>query len=40
MATQQHPHGPLRSSEMTKGVDRATHRSPLYSMGWSSEHLD
>ncbi|HSV93003.1 MAG TPA: dihydroxy-acid dehydratase, partial [Desulfobacterales bacterium] len=32
--------GPLRSSVMTKGVDRATHRSLLYSMGWRSEHLD
>jgi dihydroxy-acid dehydratase len=28
--------GPLRSSIMTEGVDRATHRSLLYSMGWSS----
>jgi len=25
---------------MTKGVDRATHRSLLYSMGWRAEHLD
>jgi dihydroxy-acid dehydratase len=25
---------------MTQGVDRATHRSLLYSMGWRSEHLD
>jgi len=40
MANQQNPRGPLRSSEMTKGVDRATHRSLLYSMGWRSEHLD
>ena len=32
--------GPLRSSVMTKGVDRATHRSLLYSMGWRPEHLD
>ena len=32
--------GPLRSSIMTKGVDRATHRSLLYSMGWRPEHLD
>lgn len=32
--------GPLRSSVMTKGVDRATHRALLYSMGWRSEHLD
>ena len=40
MADIQKPRGPLRSSEMTKGVDRATHRSLLYSMGWRSEHLD
>ena len=40
MANQQNPRGPLRSSVMTKGVDRATHRSLLYSMGWRSEHLD
>ena len=32
--------GPLRSSVMTKGVDRATHRSLLYSMGWRAEHLE
>jgi dihydroxy-acid dehydratase len=32
--------GPLRSSLMTKGIDRATHRSLLYSMGWHPEHLD
>jgi dihydroxy-acid dehydratase len=25
---------------MTQGVDRATHRALLYSMGWRSEHLD
>jgi dihydroxy-acid dehydratase len=25
---------------MTRGVDRATHRALLYSMGWRSEHLD
>jgi len=40
MADIQKSRGPLRSSEMTKGVDRATHRSLLYSMGWRSEHLD
>ena len=40
MANQANPRGPLRSSVMTKGVDRATHRSLLYSMGWRSEHLD
>jgi dihydroxy-acid dehydratase len=40
MADTQKSRGPLRSSEMTKGVDRATHRSLLYSMGWRPEHLD
>jgi dihydroxy-acid dehydratase len=40
MPSQKASRGPLRSSEMTKGVDRATHRSLLYSMGWRSEHLD
>ena len=40
MANQPNSRGPLRSSEMTKGVDRATHRSLLYSMGWRAEHLD
>jgi dihydroxy-acid dehydratase len=40
MENQPNPRGPLRSSEMTKGVDRATHRALLYSMGWRSEHLD
>ncbi|MFO7709968.1 MAG: dihydroxy-acid dehydratase [Desulfobacterales bacterium] len=34
------PRGPLRSSVMTRGVDRATHRSLLYSMGWRPEHLE
>jgi dihydroxy-acid dehydratase len=32
--------GPLRSSIMTKGIDRATHRSLFYSMGWHPGHLD
>jgi dihydroxy-acid dehydratase len=31
--------GPLRSSIMTEGVDRATHRSLFYSMGWHPAHL-
>jgi dihydroxy-acid dehydratase len=31
--------GPLRSSIMTEGVDRATHRSLFYSMGWHPSHL-
>ena len=30
----------LRSSIMTKGLDRATHRSLFYSMGWMPGHLD
>ena len=40
MKSDQAPRGPLRSSVMTKGVDRATHRALLYSMGWRPEHLD
>lgn len=40
MISDQAPRGPLRSSVMTKGVDRATHRALLYSMGWRPEHLD
>ena len=40
MPNEKTPRGPLRSSEMTQGVDRATHRALLYSMGWRSEHLD
>lgn len=32
--------GPLHSSLVTKGVDRATHRSLLYSMGWQPQNLD
>lgn len=32
--------GPLNSSLITKGVDRATHRSLFYSMGWQPHHLD
>jgi dihydroxy-acid dehydratase len=31
--------GPLRSSIITQGVDRATHRSLFYSMGWHPGHL-
>ena len=29
----------LRSSAITQGIDRATHRSLFYSMGWDSDHL-
>jgi dihydroxy-acid dehydratase len=32
--------GPLRSSSITKGLDRATHRSLFYSLGWQPKHLD
>jgi dihydroxy-acid dehydratase len=32
--------GPLRSSIVTKGLDRATHRSLFYSMGWNPRHLN
>src|SRR5512136_693095 len=39
MANAPNSRGPLRSSVVTKGVDRATHRSLLYSMGWESDHL-
>ena len=30
----------LRSSAITRGVDRATHRSLFYSMGWHRAHLE
>lgn len=39
MAGQERSRGPLRSSIMTEGVDRATHRSLFYSMGWHPENL-
>ena len=40
MTENQTKRGPLRSSIMTKGVDRATHRSLFYAMGWAPEHLN
>jgi len=40
MPINQDRRGPLRSSIMTKGLDRATHRSLFYSMGWSPTHLE
>lgn len=40
MADQEEKRGLLRSSIMTKGLDRATHRSLFYSMGWHRDHLD
>ena len=30
---------PLRSSVMTQGIDRTTHRSLFYSMGWLPGNL-
>jgi dihydroxy-acid dehydratase len=30
----------LRSSAITRGVDRATHRSLFYAMGWHRAHLE
>ena len=38
--TDKNSRGPLRSSMITKGVDRATHRSLFYSMGWQPRHLE
>ena len=38
--SQDNERGPLHSSLITKGVDRATHRSLLYSMGWRPGDLD
>jgi len=40
MSENRNNRGPLRSSIMTKGLDRATHRSLFYAMGWEPEHLD
>ena len=39
MTDQPHGRGPLRSSLMTEGVDRASHRSLLYAMGWDREDM-
>jgi dihydroxy-acid dehydratase len=38
--THKESRGPLRSSLVTQGIDRATHRSLFYSMGHSREDLD
>jgi len=35
-----HSRGPLKSSQITRGVDRATHRSLFYSMGWLPRHIE
>jgi dihydroxy-acid dehydratase len=39
MSERENRSGPLRSSIMTEGIDRATHRSLFYSMGWHADHL-
>jgi dihydroxy-acid dehydratase len=39
MSNPEKSRGPLRSSIMTEGVDRATHRSLFYAMGWDQDHL-
>lgn len=39
MSEHQKKRGALDSAIMTSGVDRATHRSLLYSMGWEPDDL-
>ena len=39
MSNRKTSRGPLRSSLMTEGIDRATHRSLFYAMGWEPEDL-
>ena len=39
MSFEEKDRGKLRSSEVTQGLDRATHRSLFYSMGWHPAHL-
>ncbi|MCG8639686.1 MAG: dihydroxy-acid dehydratase [Desulfobacterales bacterium] len=40
MSEHKYPRGPYRSSIMTQGVDRATHRSLFYSMGWKRNNIE
>jgi dihydroxy-acid dehydratase len=40
MPKNQDNRGHLRSSIMTKGLDRAIHRSLFYSTGWRPTHLE
>jgi dihydroxy-acid dehydratase len=40
MSADKDPKGSLRSSIMTQGVYRATHRSLFYAMGWQPEDLE
>ena len=37
--TEQKQRGPLRSSLITEGIDRASHRSLFYSMGWQRDQI-
>ncbi len=39
MSDNEKKRGPYRHSIMTEGLDRATHRSLFYSMGWHPKHL-
>ena len=40
MSLEEKDRGKLRSSAITQGLDRATHRSLFYSMGWDRDHLE
>ena len=40
MSSVENDRGKLRSSAITQGLDRATHRSLFYSMGWDRTHLE
>ena len=40
MSTENKRRTQLRSSAVTQGLDRATHRSLFYSMGWRRSHLE
>jgi dihydroxy-acid dehydratase len=40
MSSEEKDHRNLRSSAITQGLDRATHRSLFYSMGWHQAHLE
>ena len=39
MSNRKTSRGPLRSSLITEGIDRATHRSLFYAMGWEPDDL-
>jgi dihydroxy-acid dehydratase len=39
MSNREASRGPLRSSIMTEGIDRATHRSLFYALGWDADYL-